>query len=244
MHKNIKLGVFVALTAVALSAVPTAAGAASLPKPRHFWAAEGNANDATGLDNGTLEGNVGYGPGVFGTDQAFSFPGGAGLNDVMFNTAGGSFATYDFSVVFDIRTTATHQEAVWEKRPNCNTQVFWGSRTTNGGSIDFEMLNLKSQHYYDALNGTTPVNDGTWHQVAVTRQGGTVSLYVDGTMEDSVTTATPVGVANQVAMRAGYSACQGVDGTQPFTGSLDELTIYRIALTPAQVALSASQIGK
>src|SRR5580658_640827 len=45
-----------------------------MPSPTHWWQANGNANDSVGTDNGTLVG-VTFGPGVHGTDQAFSFSG-------------------------------------------------------------------------------------------------------------------------------------------------------------------------
>jgi hypothetical protein len=69
----------VSLAALALLVVPSGARAsgipASAPAPAHWWQAEGNARDSVGTDNGRLVG-AGFGPGVSGTDQAFSFAGG------------------------------------------------------------------------------------------------------------------------------------------------------------------------
>jgi hypothetical protein len=82
---------------------------------------------------------------------------------------------------------------------------------------------------------TTSINDGVWHQVAVTRHGPIVKLYVDGALEATTTSATTLNLTNNAPMRAGVSTCDGIDGTSPFTGELDELMIFRSALTQPQI---------
>jgi len=44
-------------------------------------------------------------------------------------------------------------------------------------------------------------------------------------------------------MRAGVSTCDGVDGTQPFKGELDELKIFRTALTQSQIQVLGRATG-
>jgi len=63
----------------------------------------------------------------------------------------------------------------------------------------------------------------------------TITLYIDGNLEATTTSATTVNVANNAAMRAGVSKCDGIDGTVAFTGELDELMIFRTALTQPQI---------
>ena len=69
----------------------------------------------------------------------------------------------------------------------------------------------------------------------MTRHGVTVSLYIDGTLETTITSAATANVTNDARMRAGVSTCDGVDGTDPFTGDLAELMIFRSALTQPQI---------
>jgi hypothetical protein len=243
MRQGFRLASIVSLAAVALLAVPAGAGAsgvqAQAPVPAHWWQANGNASDTPGpgsrADNGRLRG-AGTGPGPSGTEQAFTFAG--GRQRIIFNTAGGNRGTRDFTLAFDIKTTATVKQAVWEKRIACNTNgtPFWGFRMSGtglpAGSISFEYGTPPLQQ--NSATSTTSVSDGAWHQVAVTRHGGTVKLYIDGTLEATATSPAALNVSNTAAMRAGVSTC-GVDGTKAFTGSLAELMIYNSALSQPQI---------
>lgn len=186
------------------------------------------------MDNGTLVG-VTFGPGVHGNDQAFSFGGAA--DQVVFNTDGDNPGTGDFTFAFAIKTTAASQEqAVWEKRAQCDSDgtSFWGFRMQPDGQVNFESQNTVGQDYID-LGSTTAVNDGAWHWVAVTRQTTTASLYVDGQLQATSTTATTADISKGTPMRAGVSTCDGVDGTDALVGELDELTIFQVALTQSQI---------
>jgi hypothetical protein len=178
-----------------------------------------------------------YGPGVSGagTDQAFSFDG-SGAH-VQFNQLGGNRGIGDFTLSFFIKTTAGGHEAVWEKRPVCDAANFWGIRMLPGGFLQGEIYQPGLAMYPLA---TTPVNDGAWHAVALTRQGRTARLYIDGNLESTMTGAQLINVSNNVDMVAGTSVCVGHDGTQPFTGELDELQIGA-ALTPAAVLALSSR---
>jgi hypothetical protein len=243
--------VAVSVVALAVLVVPSGAGGTAIPAqattPAHWWQADGNADDTPGPgigpDNGTLEG-AGFAPGPSGTEQAFSFAGGA--QQVVFNKAGGDRGTRDFTFAFDVKTTATVQQAVWEKRIACDTNgtPVWGfrmnARGTPAGSIDFEYGTYPTSGYF-AIS-TTSVDDGAWHQVAVTRYGVTVKLYVDGTLEATSTSAVTANVSNDAQSRAGVSTCDNVDGTASFTGELAEPMIFRSALSQSQIrALGVSE---
>lgn len=214
--------------------VPTPSPTPVPLSPTYWWPAEGNANDSVGMDNGTLVG-VTFGPGVYGTDQAFSFGGAA--DQVVFNTAGGNPGLGAFTFAFAVKATAaTQEQAIWEKRAQCNSDgtSFWGFRMQPNGRVNFEAQNTVGQDYMD-LGSTAVVNDGAWHWVAVTRQTTTASLYVDGQLQATTTTATTADIWKRTPMRAGVSTCDGVDGTTALVGQLDELMIFSVALTQSQI---------
>ena len=225
-----------------LAFVPSAGASdlppASTPSPAHWWKADGTAADSVLADNGTLFNGATYGSGVSGggTDQAFSFDGSGAF--VQFNAIGGDRGTADFTLAFDVKTTSAQHQAIWEKRPVCDAAHFWGIRMLQDGLVQGEIYQPGDTEYPVA---TTAVDDGSWHAVALTRHGVTASLYIDGTLESTVTSTKPINVSNNVDMVAGTSVCVGHDGTQPFNGALDELQIYRSALTPAQVTGLAAQ---
>ena len=235
MHNIAKLGMVLSLGATVLLAMPSGAEGATLssPSPAHWWQAEGNANDSVGTDTGTLVG-VTFGPGLYGTDQAFSFGGAA--DQVVFNKRGGNRGTGAFTFAFAIKTTATQEQAIWEKRAHCNSggTSFWGFRMQPNGRVSFEAQNTVGQDYMN-LGSTAAVNDGAWHRVTVTRQTTTASLYVDGQLQATTTTATTADITKDTRMRAGVSTCDGIDGTKALVGQLDELKIFRVALTQPQL---------
>jgi hypothetical protein len=69
-----------------------------------------------------------------------------------------------------------------------------------------------------------------WHHLAYTYDGTTHRLYVDGAQRDTSTVAPNTGAAANVRMGSNF------DGSEPFTGVLDEVRIYNRALTAAEVA--------
>jgi hypothetical protein len=206
----------------------------------HWWQARGNATDSVGTDNGRLVG-VGFGPGVKGgTDQAFAFYNGA--RQVVFNRFGGNVAGGDYTFMFDIWTTAKVESAIWEKRPACDSdgRSFWGFRMTPEGIVGFESQDIHGKNVVDLVSKTR-VNNGEWHQVAVTRTGRTVRLYVDGSLEATGTSPKKAEIQIKAPMRAGVSTCDGIDGTNPFTGELDELMIFASALRQPQIQALSSR---
>ena len=214
--------------------VPTPSPTPVPPSPAHWWQAEGNANNSVGTDNGTLVG-VTFGPGVHGTDQAFSFDGAD--DQVVFNTANGNPDTGDFTYAFAIKATAaTQEQAIWEKRAQCNSDgtSFWGFRMQPNGRVNFEAQNTVGQDYMN-LGSTAVVDDGAWHWVVVTRRTTMASLYLDGQLQSMTTTTTTADISKRTPMRAGVSTCDGIDGTTALVGQLDELMIFRVALTQSQI---------
>ena len=174
-------------------------------------ASRGECDRFVGMDNGTLVG-VTFGPGVHGTDQAFSFA--AAADQVDFNTNGGNPGTGAFTFAFAIKTTtATQEQAIWEKRAQRNSDgtSFWGFRMQPSGLVNFEAQNTAGQDYID-LDLTAAVNNGAWHWVAVTRQTTTTSLYVDGQLQSTTTTATTPDISKKTPMRAGTRAVTGSTG--------------------------------
>ena len=181
---------------------------------------------------------AGFGPGVLGPDQAFSFAGAE--QRVVFNQFGGNRRRADFTFAFYIKTTATHPQAVWEKRVSCNPHgtFLWEFRMT--GRIGFGLFTGSTLYIAES---TTTISDGNWHLVVATRDGVTISLYVDGNLEATTTSATTVNVINDARMRMGVSKCDGIDGTHPFIGKLDELMIFRTAFTQQQIQALARPTG-
>jgi hypothetical protein len=96
-----------------------------------------------------------------------------------------------------------------------------------GGKIGFGVGNPDT-----TLPSNKSVNNGIWHQVAVTRDAGSgaMNLYIDGLLDASTT--GPTGVrTNPPSMRIG-SIQTGVDF---FPGSISDVAMYKQVLSPNQI---------
>ncbi|AXE20391.1 hypothetical protein DR864_22920 [Runella rosea] len=93
---------------------------------------------------------------------------------------------------------------------------------------------------YDGTNGpnimsTAKINDGQWHHVAMTVASGspkTMSLYIDGILQGSVTDNTNATTTNNSPLYIGVRGIQG----RYFKGEIDEIRIWNVAKTATQLA--------
>ncbi|MER7249538.1 sialidase family protein [Kribbella sp. NPDC000426] len=83
-----------------------------------------------------------------------------------------------------------------------------------------------------AVQTTKAYNDNTWHHVALQRKAGTLSIWVDGTQAASVTAPSgSVSPGRPFKMYVG----QRLDGAHHFDGSMDEVRLYKRALTATEL---------
>ncbi|MBZ5739515.1 PKD domain-containing protein [Nocardioides mangrovi] len=126
----------------------------------------------------------------------------------------------------------------------------------NNGDLSFALAGRGINY----RNQTTIWNDGKWHQVVGTYDGGTtISLYVDGQpVGSTVTTRAAAGLASSY-LRVGYADMSqlqqlGVFGrnfyqrvwpaTSYWQGTVDEATAFDYTLTPEQIqSMFASGVG-
>jgi sialidase-1 len=121
-----------------------------------------------------------------------------------------------------------------------NQAIFWGY-----GINDFSQFWLRAEPGDSRIRGlittggntaavatTKAYNDNAWHHVALQRKAGTLSIWVDGTQAASV--AAPAGSVSPGRPFKLYVG-QRLDGAHHFDGSLDEVRIYKRALTAAEI---------
>ncbi len=87
-----------------------------------------------------------------------------------------------------------------------------------------------------SVTGSTVINDGERHHIVGTYDGATMSIYVDGVLE---ATLSMTGGLNNLSGTCSVVACGREIGSRSFdhgyTGVLDEFAFYTIALTAVQV---------
>lgn len=88
------------------------------------------------------------------------------------------------------------------------------------------------------VSGTTAVNDGNWHHVAVTYDPSAspnTRLYIDGVLE---TTGSLTGVNTGTGL--GITIGRRIDGVNFFDGDIDEVRVWNTALSANDIQASAN----
>lgn len=125
------------------------------------------------------------------------------------------------------------------------TLVEWGSGGTDTAwivSIDGQALNVDASNDYVSFPTPRAINDGNWHQVAVTYNGTSVVAYLDGQL---LGRSTFSGTLNTLGTSMTL-ASDPIGGYNQFSGDLADVAIFPAALTTAQVSslFTASGYGR
>ncbi|MES2438693.1 MAG: PQQ-dependent sugar dehydrogenase [Verrucomicrobiota bacterium] len=82
-------------------------------------------------------------------------------------------------------------------------------------------------------HGTTPVNNGEWNHIVVTRAKttGEVKIYINGTLDRTGTGSTTTLTSNPVISIGSYPGTPAAS----YVGGLDEIQIYNRVLAPSEV---------
>ena len=194
-----------------------------------WWPGEGNANDVTSNNNGTLVNDVGFAPGEVG--QAFSFD-------------GNSYVSIPDSPLLDSLTNSITIE-LWLKTDQMTSDwtgivakgnSAWALQATPGANtVDFN-VSLGAGD----LSGSRSINDDQWHHVAGVYDGTNMFLYVDGTLDVSMPAtglipqnSDPLAIGANV--QAYVPPCGCNEPGYFFNGLIDEVSIYNRALTAQEI---------
>ena len=193
-----------------------------------WWTGDGNnpttAPDIAGTNPGTLNGGVNYVLGEVGNAFTFNGDRGSYVNVPDAPSLNSTIGTWDF----------------WMKSTQTNSFVGLVGKHDAASSLNGITMQMDQGHARVEvkgpgptllLTGTTTLNDGQWHHMALTFQSnGQVVLYIDGHMEASGT--APVFSFNATPLRFGTM----LDTFwTPYNGLLDEVQIFNRVLSATEV---------
>lgn len=207
-----------------------------------FYPLNGNINDAgpsklISTPVGTVtfnadRNNAAARTGVFNTTGGFVVPDNNAMN----------FGSGDYSVSVWIKTSLSSSGMVWQES---------GGKGSGDNQTWVRILgsatNLTSFSTEDAAGGSTinltaaangsvaTTNDGVWHHIVTTRQGLVTTIYIDGTKVAERTSTNGIKVtSNEGAFKVGMQ--ENTSGyLNRFNGMIDDLIIYKKALSQAEV---------
>ena len=148
-----------------------------------------------------------------------------------------------------LNMTGDFTSSLWFKTPGQGLNN-WGSLIGRGTASYF--INAPNKGWYLVarnISGTNYINfqysgastaqqvswtggaDNLWHHAVVSRQGNLFSIYIDGVLKSSLTTA----VGDMSTSGEGFFIGRG-RSTDYFIGSIDEVRIYNRALSAVEIA--------
>jgi alpha-tubulin suppressor-like RCC1 family protein len=199
--------------AIALSG----AGLVVIAPPISWWAGENSAQDIAGANHGTAY-NATYVAGRSG--KAFSLTG-----------APNSYVSIPNNP--NLKLSRGTAEA-WIK--TTDTSGFSGlmvKRWAWGMYLNAGKLHSHIFHVGD-LTTSASVADGAWHHVAMTFEGSSLKLYVDGALKGSASNFAVTHQDENLVLGAGI----GDGSLQNFNGLIDEAVVWDRALSAAEIAAS------
>jgi hyaluronate lyase len=157
---------------------------------------------------------------------------------------------------FDFQT-AHWTAAGWFKRAaNTTYDVLFHLGTGSGltGSNELQLRHDSGSNNFRLRNDNASGNDvniqtspslGVWHHFAVVRNGGTLSLYVDGAFIGSDSSFSFTFDPTAPVVFGGNGSTTGFAPDRWFNGSLADLAIFSAALTPAEITklATSSDVG-
>jgi hypothetical protein len=199
------------------------AGAASLTNGQvAYWKFDENTgttvNDASGNGyTGTFNGTTGSQWTTGEINYGLSFNGSNNYVSASWNNLTGNAA----------RTISA-----WFKTNNTNSAnwVSWGTSSTNylsqigiySGGIGYLGYNN------DLTVSAAPYADNNWHHLVVTFDGANMVLYIDGTSKNT-------GAKTLATGTSGINIGRAINGTNYYTGNLDEVGIWNRALSQGEI---------
>ena len=193
--------------------------------------ADGSGNLEAEYDfDGTKYITFGYAPQVV-VERSVYFDGSVDYIDVEDNL---DLDPSGFTVSAWIKRDAadTGTKSILSKRDLSFTQGY-DLRILNDNRIQITWINGLTQ----TLSSTTSIPDDEWHHVAAIYNGSTVSIYIDGVLDNSGVRTAPVSTTDSFLIAA---AGKGTT-TQHFRGNIDEVRVWDTDLTEDQLRFVMNQ---
>lgn len=193
------------------------------------WSFNGNSNDSSGYGNaGSVDGSTSYVSGKWG--QAISLAAGASVaNSSAINLPVNSSDPWSINVWLKLDSEPASLSYI------CG----FGTGVDVGGTDDIgnqrAFINFGSGFYFwgnaaDIDSGAAYGSDANWHMFTITSDGVNLSMYRDSSLVKGPE-ALPALQATASQVRVGGVSTWNAT----WTGSVDEFTVWRGALTQAQI---------
>ncbi|MEU4689417.1 family 43 glycosylhydrolase [Actinoplanes sp. NPDC023714] len=180
---------------------------------------------------------------------------GSGIDGGSFQMSGGSGSPYVTIPNGVLRQARAATVATWVKwnasttvnqwiyglGPDSTKYLFSGPR--NGGNVLYSAITTGSWSAESKLPHTAPLPGGSWQHLAVTVDGSTAAMYLNGVKVASATgvTVKPADLYDPAKAYSGYVGRSLYAADPSFSGEVDDFRIYNTALSPAEILTLAGR---
>lgn len=164
---------------------------------------------------------------------------------VDFGAAVGQLGTADFTVSQWLNTSYYGPGTLGDilgNREDGSGGNYFSVRMNGYGQLTLE-LDDGSNGIFIASNSV--VNDGAWHHITYSRAGAVATMYIDGVVAGSASSASgqPANIFDSTPYRAGRTLDCQYGNFVTIPAQIDDLRIYGRALSDCEVALIAGNAG-
>ncbi len=196
-----------------------------------WFKGEGNANNSSGGNPGTLNNGVAFADGMVG--QAFSFD---GVDDYVHVPNSPNLEPSTVSVEAWVNSSVADQPNRYlvAKGANGYVAASYALYTGASGGLSFYVYD-RDAGFAVSPSANTEIWDGTWHHVVGTYDGASVRLYIDGAEVGSGTPAIiPLGYGLPDSNDL-FIGAYGGPSLFSFSGLIDEPSVYNRGLSATDV---------
>ncbi len=149
------------------------------------------------------------------------------------------FGTGDFTIGYWVQFTTTHSSGTaWPQSGMYKNATGWNVVGNFEVALNFDKsLSVVANVQGDFITTGTAITTGTWYHVLVTRDNGTLKLYVDGQLIGSRSFTTSLSATNQY-LGTSWVAEQAA---RYLHGLMDEFRIYNRVLSNAEICYLAEK---
>ena len=198
-----------------------------------YYPFNANANDTIGTNHGTVNGATLTADRFGNANSAYSFD---GIDDFI-ELGNINFANNDYTISFwvNLNSTTTDNTVFSGANPSVLTNTFILSELNNGVGR-FLHRNPAGNIGGVDLSGVQSFPSNSWKFVSCVKQGSTLSYYVNGVLDNSVTNVAATNISSAIFVELGRLRNGANSFIRYLNGKLDEVKIYNTALSASQVA--------
>ena len=195
-----------------------------------YYPFEGDVEDYTGNYSGISYNSISFKPGISGLSASFN-----GLDSyIKTNTVSESWPTW--SVGFFVKINDIRRSIIFER------EVVGEYYDFEIGLDDQNVLRIENDNGdYPVMQSIKPLRVGEWYHIVVTYDGNEKKLYINGDLDYTI-----IDKNSLISVKSPFLIGRHVNSSYPnyFSGYIDELRVYKRALSGSDVLLLYNKIGK